>query len=273
MDLVAAALLGVVQGLTEFLPVSSSGHLILARAISGWDPGRFGLAFDVACHVGTLLAVVAYFRADILRLTLAAPAALSGRDGSFERLGRLIVAGTLPVVVVGLLYADAIETTLRSPRVVIVALAVGAIGLLAAEWLGRQRRDEGSIGYGEAVLIGIAQSAALVPGVSRSGATLTAAMLLGLRRESAARFIFLLSLPAVLAAALKEGLELWKAGLTGLPVDVFAVGLVVSGLVGYVTVKYFIRFLAGHTLVGFAVYRLVLAAAGAIWLAGSGAGL
>jgi undecaprenyl-diphosphatase len=266
VDLLAAALLGVIQGLTEFLPVSSSGHLILARAFFGWDPGRFGLAFDVACHVGTLLAVVAYFRTDVIHLAVTAPAALSGRDGEWERLGRLIVVGTLPVVVVGVLFADAIENSLRSPAIVAATLVVGAIGLLVAEWVGTKRRGEETIGYGEALAIGVAQASALVPGVSRSGATLTVAMLFGLRRDAAARFVFLLSLPAVLAAALKEGMEVAKVGLEGLPITLFLVGMMVSAVVGYVTVKYFIRYLAGHTLHVFAVYRLVLAAVTVAWL-------
>ena len=270
MDLVAAALLGAVQGLTEFLPVSSSGHLILARTFFGWDPGRFGLAFDVACHVGTLIAVVAYFRGDILRLALAAPGALAGRDGSWERMGRMIIVGTVPVVIVGVLFADAIETTLRSPAVVAVALTVGALGLIVAERVGAKRRGDESVGYGEAFAVGIAQASALVPGISRSGATLTIAMLLGLRRESAARFVFLLSLPAVLAAAIKESMEVARMGVDGLPVVVFVVGLVVSAVVGYVTVKFFIRYLAGHTLHGFAVYRLGLAAVTFAWLAARG---
>ncbi|MGE3191737.1 MAG: undecaprenyl-diphosphate phosphatase, partial [Vicinamibacterales bacterium] len=132
MDLLAAALLGVVQGLTEFLPVSSSGHLILARAFFGFDPGRFGLAFDVACHVGTLLAVVAYFRADVVRMTLAGPGALAGRDGASERLVRLIVVGTIPIVIVGLLFADAVEGSLRTPSVVAATLAAGGVGLVLA---------------------------------------------------------------------------------------------------------------------------------------------
>ncbi len=271
MDLVAAALLGVVQGVTEFLPVSSSGHLILARAFFGWDPGRFGLAFDVACHVGTLLAVVAYFRRDVYYLTAAAPGALSGRDGGWERLGRLILVGTLPVVVVGLTFADIIETTLRSPAVVAVALAVGGMGLIAAERLGAKRRGEDTIGYGEALAIGVAQASALIPGVSRSGATLIVAMLFGLRREAAARFVFLLSLPAVLAAAAKQVLEMMKAPAEGLPIGLFAVGLVVSAVVGYITVKYFIRYLAGHTLHAFAAYRMVLAVVTLVWLTLRGA--
>jgi undecaprenyl-diphosphatase len=110
VDLIAAAVLGVVQGLTEFLPVSSSGHLILARAFFGWDSDRFGLPFDVACHVGTLLAVVAFFRADVVKLIAAAPGALTGRKGEWEHLGRLIIAGTIPIVIVGGLFAEVIET-------------------------------------------------------------------------------------------------------------------------------------------------------------------
>src|SRR5918999_3419031 len=113
MDVFNAAILGIVQGLTEFLPVSSSGHLILARAFFRWDPGRFGLAFDAAVHVGTLISVVVYFRREVAQLITAAPGALSGKDGEWERLGRLIIAGTIPIVIVGGLFADVIETRLR----------------------------------------------------------------------------------------------------------------------------------------------------------------
>lgn len=266
MDLLSAALLGVVQGLTEFLPVSSSGHLILARAFFGWDPGRFGLAFDVACHVGTLLAVVAFYRVEVGQLIVTAPGAIAGRDGRFERLGRLILAGTIPIVIVGVLFADLIETRVRSPQVVAVTLAVGGIGLLVAEWLGRKERDARGLGLGEAVLIGVAQAAALVPGISRSGATLTVGILLGLTRESAARFVFLLSLPAIVAAAAREAIELSATGVEGLPAGPMAVGLIVSAVVGYVTVKYFVRYLAGHSLAVFAYYRFVLAAVTGVWL-------
>lgn len=266
MNYLAAALLGVVQGLTEFLPVSSSGHLILARAFVGWDAGRLGLAFDVACHVGTLLAVAAYFRREIVRLALAAPGSLAGRDGDWERAVRLIVVGTIPVVIAGGLFADAIETTLRSPAIVAWTLAIGGAGLLLAEKVGARSRQAGTLGYGEAFGIGVAQAAALVPGVSRSGATVTVAMLVGLKREEAARFTFLLSLPAVLAAAGKEGLELARTGADGWPVAVCTIGLATSAVVGYLTVKYFIRYLAAHSLVVFAAYRFLLAAATVAWL-------
>ena len=266
MDLISAALLGVVQGLTEFLPVSSSGHLILARAFFGWDPGRFGIAFDVACHVGTLLAVVAFFRADVGKLIAAAPGALSGRDGEYERLGRLIIAGTIPIVIVGGLFADVIEERLRSPLVVAMTLTLGGIGLIAAERIGRKTRDARTLGYGEAVAIGVAQAAALAPGISRSGATLTMAMLLNVQRASAARFVFLMSLPAIIAAAAKEAIDLSDVGLAGLPVTLLAVGLVVSAIVGYITVKFFMKYLASHSLEVFAYYRFVLAAITVLWL-------
>jgi undecaprenyl-diphosphatase len=266
VDLIAAALLGVVQGLTEFLPVSSSGHLILARAFFGWDPGRFGMAFDVSCHVGTLLAVVVFFRADIVRLIAAAPGALTGREGEYERLGRLIIAGTIPVVIVGGLFADLIETRLRSPLVVAITLTIGAIGLVVAERVGRKTREARSLGYGEAFAIGVAQAAALAPGISRSGATLTLSMLLNVKRESAARFVFLMALPAIIAAAGKEILDLSEVGMAGLPVTLLAVGLVVSAVVGYITVKFFVRYLVNHSLEVFAYYRFALAAVTVLWL-------
>ncbi len=266
MDLFSAALLGVVQGLTEFLPVSSSGHLILARAFFGWDPGRFGIAFDAACHVGTLLAVVAYFRTDVTQLIAAAPGALSGRDGEWERLGRLIIVGTIPIVIVGGLFGDLIEARVRTPLVVAVNLIIGGLGLIWVERVGRQVREARSLGYGEALAIGMAQAAALAPGLSRSGATLTVSMYQGLRRDSAARFVFLMSLPAVFAVAVKETYELSKVGMAGIPVTLMAVGLVVSAIVGYVTVKYFLRYLAGHSLAVFAYYRFALAAVTFAWL-------
>jgi undecaprenyl-diphosphatase len=266
MDVFNAAILGIVQGLTEFLPVSSSGHVILARAFFGWDFGRFGLPFDVACHVGTMLAVVVFFRSDVARLIAAAPGALAGRDGEWERLGRMIIAGTIPIVIVGGLFADVIETQLRSPLVVAVTLTIGAIGLLLAERLGRKSRDARALGYGESFLIGLAQAAALAPGISRSGATITMAMLLDVERASAARFVFLMSLPAIIAAAAKEALDVAEIGMAGLPVTLLLVGLVTSAIVGYLTVKFFVRYLANHSLAVFAYYRFALAAITVMWL-------
>ena len=220
----------------------------------------------MACHVGTLIAVVAFFTTDIVKLVAAAPGALTGRDGEWERMGRMIVVGTIPVVIVGGLFADAIEEQLRSPAMIAVTMTIGAIGLVIAERLGRKTRDAQSLGYGEAFAIGCAQALALAPGISRSGSTLTLSLLINLERASAARFIFLMSLPAIVAAAAKEALELSKVGTEGLPVTILAVGLVTSAAVGYLTVRFFIRYLADHSLEVFAYYRFALAAATVVWL-------
>ncbi|MGQ0733676.1 MAG: undecaprenyl-diphosphate phosphatase [Acidobacteriota bacterium] len=265
MDLLGAALLGVVQGLTEFLPVSSSGHLILARAFFGWEAGRFGLAFDVACHVGTLVAVAAYFRREVAGMIAATPDALRGRGGDAGRLVRLVVVGTVPIVAVALVAGEAVEGA-RSPGVVAVTLALGAGGLLAAERWGAKTRGMEGVGYGGAVAIGVAQAAALIPGVSRSGATITVAMWLGLARANAARFVFLLSLPAVAAAAVREAIALGAADAGRLPAGLFATGFLVSAVVGYVTIKFFLRYLASQSLAVFAYYRFALAGVTAAWL-------
>jgi len=267
VDLLAAALLGVVQGLTEFLPVSSSAHLILGRAFFGWDADALGLAFDVACHVGTLAAVVYFFRGDLVTLTRAVPAAVRGRSDPDVRRLWLIAAGTAPIVVVGLAGTSWIETTLRTPVVAASALALGAGLLLAVERAGTAGRGEETLTTTGAIVIGVAQALALVPGVSRSGATIAAGMALGLRRDAAARFTFLMSVPAVLAAALKEGLELRHLDVDGTVAALFAVGMVTSGVVGYATVKYFLRFLVSHRLDVFAWYRIALAGVAFAWLA------
>ncbi len=265
MSLFHAVLLGIVQGLTEFLPVSSSAHLILGRTLLGYDAGPLGLAFDVACHVGTLAAVVAYFRRDLWQMAREAPAMFRPRADRPAVLLRLVIVGTLPVAIVGLTLTGAIERHLRTPAVVAGTLALGALLFFAAERLGRQRRDAESLGVGGALALGVAQAAALVPGVSRSGATIAIGMLLGLRREGAARFSFLLGVPAIVAAAGHEALALSSTGLAGETAAQFVTGMVVSGVVGYAAIAYLLRYLARHTLALFAWYRLALAAVTAVW--------
>jgi undecaprenyl-diphosphatase len=270
VSVAAAVLLGILQGLTEFLPVSSSAHLILARAFFGWDvPADFGLAFDVALHIGTLAAILAFFRREIAGMVVALPSVLSPGAGPSARPAKLvqrIVVGTVPVVVVGLLFNDYVEQTLRTPRVAAWALAIGAVVMFGAERLGTCRRAEDSVTWFEAALIGCAQACALIPGVSRSGATISLGMFLGLRRDAAARFTFLLAIPATLAAAGKESLELGRMGVSASNAQLMILGVLVSGIVGYVTIKYFLRFLAGHRLDVFAYYRWALAAVTALWL-------
>jgi undecaprenyl-diphosphatase len=269
VSLFAAVVLGIVQGLTEFLPVSSSAHLILARAFFGWEvPGSFGLAFDVALHVGTLAAIIAFFGRDVFAMIAAVPSLLAPGGNASARLAQRIVVGTIPVVIVGLTLTDFIENTLRTPAVAAVALAVGAAVMFVAERLGAPRRGEETVSWLEAVAIGCAQASALIPGVSRSGSTIAIGMLLGLRREAAARFTFLLAIPAMIAAAAKETLELRHMPLPDGSATIMAVGVVVSAAVGYLTIKYFLRYLAGHRLDVFAYYRWALAAATFVWLWG-----
>jgi undecaprenyl-diphosphatase len=263
----AAVVLGIVQGLTEFLPVSSSAHLILARAFFGWEvPGAFGLAFDVALHVGTLGAILAFFGRDVLAMVAAVPSVLSPGSNASARLAQRIVVGTIPVVIVGLTLNDFIENTLRTPAVAAGALAVGAAVMFAAERIGVSRRGEETVSWLDAIAIGCAQASALIPGVSRSGSTIAIGMLLGLRRDAAARFTFLLAIPAMVAAAAKEALELRHMALPDGSATVMLVGVVVSAAVGYLTIKYFLRYLAGHRLDVFAYYRWALAAGTVVWL-------
>jgi len=268
VGLFEAILLGAVQGLTEFLPVSSSAHLILVRLLFGWDADRLGMAFDVACHVGTFLAVVAFFWRDLIGMTVALPRLFSPTaDGDARRL-QLIALGTLPVVAAGLTVAG-IEDSLRTPVVAAATLAAGALVFFWVERVGRRQRSDTSLSAAEAVGIGVAQAVALVPGVSRSGATMSAGLWLGLTREAAARFSFLLGVPAILAAAGHEGLHLLKAGMTAADATVFGVGMVTSAVVGYVGIRFFLKYIGRHSLAAFAWYRLAVAAlVVAWWLAG-----
>jgi undecaprenyl-diphosphatase len=263
---VQAALLGIVQGLTEFLPVSSSAHLILARAFFGWDSDRFGLSFDVACHVGTLIAVLIYFRREIAAMVASLPQIFSPTLDDDAHMIWLIAVGTIPAVVAGLLFKHQIEDHLRTPAVAAVMLALGGVAFFVAERYGSKTRSDRSLMLPEAFLIGCAQALALVPGVSRSGATITVALLLGLRRADSARFIFLLAIPAILGAAVSEAPKVLKAGLGADGATLFLIGIISSAIVGYIAVKWFVRYLASHSLDVFAWYRLALAAAVAVWI-------
>jgi undecaprenyl-diphosphatase len=267
VGLLAAALLGVVQGLTEFLPVSSSAHLILARLFFGWDAAAFGVAFDVACHLGTVVAILIFFRADFAAMRRALPQAFSRRPGRDGRRLQLLAIGTVPIVIVGLTLAHWLEATTRTPVIAATALMVGAGVFFVVERMGSQRTGEDGLSPSGAFAIGIAQCLALVPGVSRSGATIAMGMALGLARPAAARFTFLLSVPAILAAAAKEGLELRHAALGSRDLAMFGVGMLSSAVVGYLTVRFFIAYLSGHRLDVFAWYRVGLALVTFAWLA------
>ena len=259
-----AVLLGIVQGLTEFLPVSSSGHLLLGQYFLGVDQARFGLPFDVALHLGTLVAVVAFFWRDLLRMARAfvrslLPGARNLAD-PYQRLAYLILASTVPAALIGFFLEDFFETVVRSPWVVVFNLVLVGVLFIVAEAMGSRSRQADKLGFSEAVGIGLAQAAALVPGVSRSGATITLGLFLGLRREEAARFSFLMSVPIIagagslqLAEVVSEGIDAWEALM-------FGGGFVSSAVVGYLAIKFFLRFVAHHSLRAFAYYRFGLAA-------------
>ena len=207
MELWHIIVLAVIQGLTEFLPISSSAHLILPSQVFGW-PDQ-GLAFDVAVHVGTLAAVIWYFRAEVGRLTVAwVGDTVRGRVGQDSGLAWAVIAGTIPAGLAGLLLNDFIETSLRSGLVIAVSTIGFGLVLWWSDAVGRRNRDLPALTMKDAVIIGVAQALALIPGTSRSGITITAALALGYKREDAARFSFLLSIPVILGAGLLKTKDL-----------------------------------------------------------------
>lgn len=251
-----AVFLGVLQGATEFLPVSSSGHLILAEYFLGLTDTS--LAFDVTLHLGTLLAVLSYFWKDWFGM---ATAFLPGRHGSHDdrRLLFFLVAGTVPGAVAGYLLEGIASTVFRSPWIVVMTLSGVALLLWLAERLASQELDFSSINLKNAVLIGISQALAIVPGTSRSGITITTGLFLGFNRRAAARFSFLLSAPIIAGAGLYEGLKLWKTGFTCLG-PYYLWGFLASLVSGYAVIAFLMRYLVRHTFYPFVYYRLALAA-------------
>ncbi len=256
MELVQIIVLALVQGLTEFLPVSSSAHLILVPVLTGW-PDQ-GLAFDVAVHLGSLAAVVIYFRVELNRMALAWVHSITRRRHTADsRLAWAVVVATVPAGVAGLLLDDVVAQWLRSPLV--IAAATVGFGLLLglADRRGGGGRSEHALGWGGVVLVGLAQALALVPGTSRSGITITAGLLLGLSRQGAARFSFLLSVPIILAAALLESVKLAEAAA---PVDwtAFGLGIVLSAGAAYACIHWFLRLVERVGMMPFVIYRLLL---------------
>lgn len=260
MDLLQIILLALIQGLTEFLPVSSSAHLLLLPVISAWEDQ--GLAFDVALHLGSLTAVVVYFRRDISRMFVAWAESLRMRGLAAEtrqeaRLAWGVLLATIPVAVAGLLFNDFISTALRSPLVVAFGLIFFGLVLGYADWRYRGKKSEYDMSWMDVLWIALAQALALIPGTSRSGITITAALLLGLNREAAARFSFLLSIPVI---ALAGGYEVLKLVQSNIHVDWVAlfIGAVVSGISAYLCIHYFLTFIRRIGMQPFVIYRIIL---------------
>lgn len=253
MDYLYALLLGIVQGLTEWLPISSTGHLILTERLFGLDPDVFNLTFDAAIQLGTTVAVIFYFREDLGNL-------VKHRDRPEERLlAQALVIATIPAIFFGLIFEDAIDGPLRSLGVIAATLIAGGLIFLWVERYATIRKTTEQTGWKDALVIGFAQSLALIPGVSRSGSTIVAGMLLGLSRADAARFTFLLSIPIITLAGGKKLLDVITGDAGDVQLDLVMTGMITAGIVGYYTIKYLLRYLAHHPLDVFAYYRFVIA--------------
>jgi len=275
MSTLEAIVLGVVQGLTEFLPISSSGHILFVPALAGWpDPGA---AFSAVIQLGTMAAVLVYFRTDLWRMAVAFVKSFVGdhplwrSDDSDARIGWYIVLGTIPISIIGLVFADQIENDVRSLSLVAAVMILFSFVLMAADLKGAQDRDVKQLTLRDGIIIGLFQVLALIPGVSRSGATISGGLFLGLDRESATRYSFLLSVPAVVLSGL---FELRKIGdSTGASVGVAPtiIATVLAFISGYLAIAFLLRFVRTHNFAVFVVYRvavgatmLVLIAAGAV---------
>ena len=263
--LLQALIMGIVQGLTEFLPVSSSGHLIIVPYLFGWDDAFItSLAFSVMLHLGTLIALLAYFGHDWLRIIPAGLAAI--RDRSFRgdpdrKLAWLLVASTIPAAIVGSLFSDFFETQIRQIELVAVTLIIGGVILWVADRIGGQSKTVDDVTFPVATGIGAAQALALIPGISRSGISISAGRFAGLGRPDAARYAFLMATPITAGAIVFEARKL-ISGESGVPVDVGAllVGMVASLVAGLLAIHFMLRYLRTRSLSIFVWYRFALAA-------------
>lgn len=274
MEIWQAIVLGIVQGLTEFLPISSSAHLIIFPWLLDWETP--GLSFDTSLHLGTLTAVFVYFRREIARMIAAIPHALSNPVGLLldrvdapterdpdARMGLLIVVATIPGLVIGLLFEGQIDEFFHADDasgtaigVIATMLIVVGLVMLAAERIGQRDLHAANLGWKDAAIIGVAQAIALIPGTSRSGATISAGLFRGLTRADAARFSFLAGMPLVLGAGLKSLIEVIGEGMTGHEVALFVSGAVSAGVVGFLAISGLLRFLANRSTLVFVAYRI-----------------
>jgi undecaprenyl-diphosphatase len=258
MPILHAIVLAIIQGATEFIPVSSSAHLILVPYFLGW-PDQ-GLAFDVAGHAGTMLAALLYFRRDVAELITGFFSGKLSRGADFDprRLGWAVILATIPAGLAGLAFAKRIETQARNP-LLIAGTSIGfGIVLWAADRIGRKWREIGDVGLVAALVVGCAQALALLPGTSRSGITITAALLLGFTRPAAARFSFLLVIPVSGLAALHEGWKLLKEGDPQAAAVPLVIAVLVSAIVGYLVIEWLLTWLRRQSLTPFVVYRILL---------------
>lgn len=262
MSIIEAILFGLIEGITEFLPVSSTGHLTIAEKLLGYhinDPAI--TAFTAIIQSGAVLATVVYFRKDIARIAAAWLKGITDkrqRAQSDYRFGWAVIIGSLPIAVIGLLFKDQIETTLRSLWVVATALLLWSVVMFIADRLASQRRHEADTTWRDTLVIGIMQCLALIPGVSRSGATMSAGLLRGFDRVTVTKLSFFLSIPALLAAAALQTVSEFDAIGSGVGWAATLIATAVSFIVAYVAVAWLLKFIAGHNYSIFIAYRVVL---------------
>jgi len=290
MDYIYSIILGIVQGLTEFLPISSSGHLVIAH-----DLLNFGfvdnLSYDVALHVGTLLALILFFWRDFYKYIIAffkslakwdlssttedhhafiikwSRAVVLGLKNDFEqRMSWFLIIGSIPAGVAGFLLESRIDSVFRNLWLVAILLALVGVLFIIFERISKKTGDLGNLSWKNVIVIGLAQALALLPGVSRSGITILAGLSQKLKREEAARFSFLLAIPVVFGAGIKKIFDAAGAGLTGQDWLVLLIGLITAAVVGYLVIKFLLKYLASHSLNIFAYYRFLLAAVVILWL-------
>ncbi|MBU2098525.1 MAG: undecaprenyl-diphosphate phosphatase [Gammaproteobacteria bacterium] len=256
MDWLQILVLAVVQGVTEFLPISSSAHLILVPILTSWEDQ--GLAFDVALHLGSLSAVMIYFRRDIIAMTISWSRSLVTRKPDEDaKLAWAVLFATIPVGLAGLLFEDTISTVLRSPLYLAAGMIIFGLLLGWADWTHKGTRSERQMNWKDILFIGLAQAVALFPGTSRSGITITAGLMLGLSREAAARFSFLLSIPVILIACGLLGIELISSNIDP-DWTAMAAGIVLSGVSAYLCIHFFLAFIQKIGMLPFVIYRLLL---------------
>jgi undecaprenyl-diphosphatase len=257
---IEAVVLGIVQGLTEFLPISSSAHLRIVGELFGWDDP--GAAFTAITQIGTEAAVLLYFRHDIARIVVAWLGSLAGRrkGDPDARMGWLIIVGSIPIVVLGLLFQDSIETTLRDLRIVATALIVFSLILYWADRVGSKKRELSDLTVGHGIAFGLAQAMALIPGVSRSGGTITMGLFLGYSRSAAARYSFLLAVPAVLGSGFFQAYEALTGDVAGEGVSwgPTILATVIAFGVGLTVIAWLLRYLDRGSFTPFVVYRVLL---------------
>ena len=257
MDILQALILGIVQGATEFLPVSSSGHLVLVPWWLGWDPPD--LVFDTTLHLGTIIAVIVFFYRDLLEIAVAWLRGLAQRKMTSKAwLGWWLILGTIPAALLGVLLEDFFQSLFGAPATVAGLLLVTGFILAIAERLGSRQRSLDELGWLDAVVIGCGQALAIAPGISRSGTTIAAGLLRGLRREEAARFSFLLSIPIIVGTGLVQLYHLTKAVQPAGQTTVLALGFVAAAVTGYLAIRFLLHYLQQHNLYPFAIYCWVV---------------